>query len=246
MSSASLPLKISIGLVMLVSAIELSFVTATVGYLALIGKQTFAAASDDDGTIVQVPGLPAHLEVNQGHTANGAAGTGFVVIGCAGLLALWLRGRPGYHSRTPLGVFGRAWYRLWLALNVPALLLTLGALAYVAAVTRRHGDQAIDLTAVPGSDGGADKYPLLTWTPQGWFAALAGLDLASGSDRDDIETHLRLARGWQYNLVPFFLVQLVQTALALLDARRRRKMEGQYAYKAAEQSMEQGVSYGAK
>lgn len=245
MSSASLPLKISIALVALVAAIELSFVTATVGYLALIGKQTFAATSDD-GSTVQVPGLPANLDVNQGHTANGAAGTGVVVIGWAGALALWLRGRPGYHSGTALGGFGRGWYRLWLALNVPALLLTLVALAYVFAVTKAHDGQAIDLSAV--STGDDDKYPLLEWTPQGWFAALARLDLASGSDRDGVETHLRLARGWEYNLIPFFLLQLVQTALALLDARRRTRTERQYAHGGVEQGVEQGpgFSYGPK
>lgn len=241
MTSASLPLKVSLGLVMLTSAIELSFVTATVGYLALIGKQTFAVASD--GATVQVPGLPASLEVNQGHTSNGAAGTGFVVVGCAGILALWLRGRPGYHAGSLGGRLGRAWYRLWLALNVPALLLTLAALAYVFAVTNGHDGQAIDLAAVPGTGtGSGDKYPLLDWTPQGWFAALAGLDLVSGSDRDGIETHLRLARGWQYNLIPFFLVQLAQTMLALLDARRRRKAEGQYGHRALGQSVEQGFA----
>lgn len=242
MSSASLPLKISLALVMLASATELSLVTSTVGYLALLSKRTLPATHN--GTTVLVPGLPSHLEVNQGHTANGAAGTGLVVIGWAGVLALWLRSREGYHR----SVASRALYRLWLALQVPALLLTLGALAYVLSVTRMHEGQVIDLDRVVAGGGG--QYPLLVWTPQGWFEALAGLELESGSDRDGIVTHLGLARGWEWNLVPFFVVQLVHVALALADARRRRRGErggyGGYVRKGFEQGPEAGVGFGGK
>lgn len=250
MSSASLPVKISLGLVTLISALELALVTATVGYLAIIEKQTFAVTTTTTATgaqaqtTVQVPGVPATLDVNQGHTSNGAAGTGFVIVGCAGLLALWLRGRPGYYRRRGAGGWlGRAWYRLWLALQVPALLLTLGALAYVFAVTNAHGGQSVDLGVVQDLRGAA-KYPLGEWTPQGWFAALAALDFVSESDRDGVVSHLKIARGWQYNLIPFFLAQLAQTVLTLLDARRRRRAEGQYS--PAGPGLEQGGIYEGK
>lgn len=251
MSSASLPVKISLGLVMFTSALELALVTATVGYLAIIGKQTFAvtttttATGAQTQTTLQVPGVPATLDVNQGHTSNGAAGTGFVIVSCAGLLALWLRDRPGYYHRRGFGGwFGRVWYRLWLALLVPALLLTLGALAYVFTVTNAHEGQSIDLGVVQNlrSATSGAKYPLEEWTPQGWFAALAALDFVNDSDRDGVVTHLRIARGWQYNLIPFFLAQLTQTTLTLLDARRRRKTDGQYI----PAGLEQGGVYEGK
>lgn len=64
--------------------------------------------------------------------------------------------------------------------------------------------------------------------PQNWFEALLRLDLASGSDRDDIRSHYKIARGWEYNLIPFFIVQLIQTVLALMEASRLRKAERQF------------------
>ncbi|CAN8101841.1 unnamed protein product [Discula destructiva] len=230
---ASLPLKVTLGLVMLASAIELSLISATVAYLAQIGKKSFPVLTTDPATsqqtIFDVPGLPTSLSVNQGHTSNGAAGTGLILIGCGGILALWLRGRAGYYS----SALSRAVYRLWLALNVPALLLTLGALAYVFAVTDMHRGQSIDLSGVAlevGSDGVVTTtYPEGVWTPQGWFDALLGLEFVSGGERDGVVAHEKIARGWQYNLIPFFLVQLAQTAFALLDARRRRAERGAHA-----------------
>lgn len=224
---ASLPLKITVGLTAIASAIELAFVSATVAYLAIIGKTTFSVFLTPSQTI-QVPGLPDKLSVNQGHTANGAAGTGLVIVGCAGILALWLRDRPDYYNSSFVGIFSRAFYRLWLALNVPALLLTLAALAYVFAVTNMHQGQSIDLRTVQSLRDVDLKYPMLEWTPQGWLEALLKLDLVTESDRDAVELHYRVARGWQYNLIPFFVVQLAQTVFALLDARRRHVQRGTY------------------
>lgn len=221
MASTSLLLKVFIGLLMIVSIIELSFISATVAFLAKRASHTFDVVYN--GSTMPVSGTPAQILVNQGHTSNGASGTAFVIVGCCGTLAVWLRGRPGYHNKSLGGYFSRGWYRLWLALNVPALLLTLGALAYTFAVTRAHQGQRIDLSVAQGLDGGA--YPLQEWTPQNWFDALLKLDLASGTDRDDIDSHYKIARGWEFNLIPFFIVQLVQTALALLEAMRLRKAD---------------------
>ncbi|ROV97997.1 hypothetical protein VMCG_07026 [Cytospora schulzeri] len=223
MASTSLLLKVFIGLLMVVSIIELSFISATVAFLAKRASHTFDVVYH--GTTFPVSGTPAKILVDQGHTSNGASGTAFVIVGCCGTLALWLRGRPGYHNKSIGGYFSKGWYRLWLVLNVPALLLTLGALAYTFAVTRSHEGQRIDLDVAQGFDGAA--YPLQEWTPQNWFNALLKLDLASGSDRDDIDSHYKIARGWEYNLIPFFIVQLVQTALALLEAMRLRKADRQ-------------------
>lgn len=233
MSSASVPLKITLGLVMIASAIELAFISATVAYLVQLGNQHLTAyPTGGNSSPVNVPSEPANLSVDQGHTSNGAAGTGLIVVGLAGILALFLRGRRGYYNRSAGGLFGRAWYRLWLALQVPALLLTLGALAYVFAVTNMHKDQSIDIAVARGLAVGS-KYPLQEWTPQGWFQALLNLDLVPGDvDIDAIKVHLRVAKGWQYNLIPFFIVQLAETVCALLNARQRRRVDAQYGYAA--------------
>lgn len=222
---ASLPLKLALGLTMVASAIELAFISSTVGYLADLGETTFSIFLDSSQT-VQVSGLPDRLSVNQGHTANGAAGTGLIIVGCAGILALWLRDRSDYYSSSFRGICCRTLYRLWLAFNVPALLLTLGALAYVFAVTNIYKDQSIDLATVQSLRDVNLKYPLLEWTPQGWFQALLELDFVNESDRNAVDVHSRLARGWQYNLIPFFLVQLAQTIFAMLYARKRRSGRG--------------------
>lgn len=236
-TKTSLPLKVALCLTMVVSAIELSFVSSTVAYLHKNADRTYSV--HDSGKIVNVPSLPTTLMTNQGHTSNGAAGTGLIVIGWCGALALWLRGRPLYHQQRSVGGFvARAWYRLWLLLNVPALLLTLGALAYVFAVTNAHAGQRIDLGLVrgTGSGSGGDSYPEGTWTPQGWFEALLALDLASDSDQSGLATIHRVARGWQFNLIPFFLVQLTETILALHGAQVRRKVERHNGQAAARDS----------
>ncbi|KAJ4385763.1 hypothetical protein N0V93_010194 [Gnomoniopsis smithogilvyi] len=224
---ASLPLKVALGLTMVTSAIELSFISVTVGYLANLGKLNISVFLSPSQPI-QVAGLPDKLSVNQGHTANGAAGTGLIIIGFAGIIALWLRGRPSYYNSSFTGLFSRTLYRLWLGLNLPALLLTLGALAYVFAVTNMHQGQSIDLSVVQSLRDASLKYPLLEWTPQGWLQALLKLDLVTQSDRDAIEVHYKVSKGWQYNLIPLFLSQLAQTILAMLDARTRRTERGTY------------------
>lgn len=231
MTKTSLPLKVALGLLMIVSAIELAFVSSTVAYLHRTGGETYLVSYDvgngPNGHLVQVPGLPTHLSVNQGHTSNGTAGTGLIVIGWCGMLALWLRGRGAlYHRRSLGGLLARTWYRLWLLAQVPALLLTLGALAYVFTVTKKHDGQTIDLSLVSQGIVGPDStYPLLEWTPQNWFDALLRLELGVEGDRSGLETIRRVARGWQYNLIPFFLVQLVETGLALHGAQARRREE---------------------
>lgn len=238
MALTSLLLKVFIGLLMVVSIIELSLVSATVGFLSQRAKGTFDIVSGD--STFPISGEPANLIVDQGHTSNGASGTAFIVIGCCGILALWLRSRPGYHAKSSAGLFSRGWYRLWLGLNIPALLLTLGALAFTFAVANAHDGQRIDLSVARGLNG--DKYSAETWTPQNWFEALLKLDLASQTDRNGIHRLYRITRGWQYNLIPFFVVQLAQTVLAFLEASRKRKSDRQYGYG----GVKNDVGYGGK
>lgn len=73
-----------------------------------------------------------------------------------------------------------------------------------------------------------EAYPSETWTPQDWFDALLKLNLASQTDRNDIQRVYKIGRGWQYNLIPFFIVQLTQTVLAFVEALRKMKVDRQH------------------
>ncbi|KAI0177192.1 hypothetical protein BJ166DRAFT_17542 [Pestalotiopsis sp. NC0098] len=214
MAPVSLLLKLAVGLLMVISIIELSFVSSMVGWLHRTASKGFHFIYD--GSTYPLAGTPLNFLVNQGHTSNGAAGTAFILIGLGGILALWIRSRTPYRKRS----FARYIYYLWLALQVPALLLTVGALGYVFSVTNAREGQAID-QALAANLGGS-PYPQGSWAPQNWFAAVSKLDLAGGQ-RGDVLSHLRVMRGWQYNLIPFFLIQLAETILAFLDFAKWRR-----------------------
>lgn len=88
------PLLIAIPILMIVSIIELSFVSAMVGFLHGRGNGFFVVdlpgTNSPSGTnTLELWAKPANLLENQGHTSNGAAGTGFVLIGFGGLLMIW-------------------------------------------------------------------------------------------------------------------------------------------------------------
>ena len=221
-STTSLALKLAIAVLMVDSIIELSFISATVGWLHATASGTFPIRSGDGATTFDLRGEPATLLTDQGHTSNGASGTAFVLIGLGGIIALWLR-RAG-------GRVGASVYHLWVAVNFLALMLTLGALAYVFAVTNAHSGQDINIARALSLNGA--QYPLEHWTPQGWFAAVLRLDVADDGVRGDIESHYRIMLGWQYNLIPFFLIQLVETVLAVMDYRawKRERVIGHDVY----------------
>jgi hypothetical protein len=208
-------LKVALVLLMLAAALELSFISSMVAWLHATATGSFTVATGSGSFLLR--GEPADLMTDQGHTSNGAAGTAFVLIGIGGILALFLRSRAGFaHSAA-----SKAIYYLWLGLNVPAALLTLGALAYVFAVTRKFRGQTIDVAFAQRTAG--ERYPVGTWTPQGWFDAVLKLNIASEAERGDILTHYRLMLGWQYNLIPFAIIHLAETALAFIDYERRRR-----------------------
>ncbi|KAI0835098.1 hypothetical protein F5Y06DRAFT_277371 [Hypoxylon sp. FL0890] len=218
MSRLSLALKVAIGVLMVDSIIELSFVSSMVAWLHRTASKGFEF--NFDGSTHLLNGEPLNVMVNQGHTSNGAAGTAFVLIGLGGILALSLR----YWSRKisgALGTFSRFIYYFWVSVNVPAFLLTTGALAYVFAVTNAHEGQTIDPQLAASLNGA--RYPSDTWTPQNWFTAVLQLDLVNA--RDDIRSHLRVMRGWQYNLIPMFIIQLGVTVLALWEFVNWRKQD---------------------
>ncbi|OTB03625.1 hypothetical protein M426DRAFT_173794 [Hypoxylon sp. CI-4A] len=211
MAQLSLALKVAIGLLMVVSILELAFVSSMVAWLHRTASKGFSF--EFNGSTHLLAGKPMDLMVNQGHASNGAAGTAFVLIGLGGgVVALSLR-RWSSHKSGGLVVLARYVYSFWVLVNAPALLLTLAALAYVFAVTSARGGQTIDASLAAGLNG--SPYPLESWTPQTWFAAVLRLDLVDA--RSDIQDHLRVMRGWQYNLIPMFVVQLAVTVLALWE-----------------------------
>ncbi|CAG7558893.1 unnamed protein product [Fusarium equiseti] len=207
-------LYVALGLLMVVAIIELSFISAMVGWLHSTARYTFVFRYGNRG--VNIKGEPANFITDQGHTSNGAAGTAFVIVGLGGIIALFLRNR---HNP---GKFSRLFYNTWLVFNVLSLLLVLTALIYTFVVTNQHNGQNI----IPGFAAQlkyGQKYPLESWTPQNWFTAMLDLDLTGDDERSDIEKHLRIMKGWQYNLIPFFIIHLVETTLALWDGMQRRK-----------------------
>jgi hypothetical protein len=213
MSKISLALRGLIGLLMVDSIIELGLVSSMVGWLHQTASNGFKFTYN--GSTYPIAGTPSDFLVNQGHTSNGAAGTAFVLIGLGGFLSLWLRGKHHPHERSS----SRIIYYVWIALQIPALLLTTGAGGYVFAVTNAHRGQTIDTALAAGLDG--SPYPVDSWTPQNWFPAVLQLDSVTG--RDDIQRHLDLMKGWQYNLIPLFIIHLLETVLALMDFSAWRK-----------------------
>ncbi|KAI1097496.1 hypothetical protein F4804DRAFT_327467 [Jackrogersella minutella] len=206
----SLAFKVALGLLMVDSIIELSFVSSMVAWLHRTASKGFDV--NRDGSTYHLGGKPLNLMGDQGHTSNGAAGTAFVLIGLGGIIALSLR----YWARNVSGgkaTFARFIYYLWVSLNIPAFLLTIAALAYTFAVTNAHEGQTIDEALAASLNGG--PYPADTWTPQNWFSAVLQLDLVDA--RSDIQSHLDVMRGWQYNLIPMFIIQLGVTILALWE-----------------------------
>lgn len=198
----------ALALLMIVSIIELSLVSTMVWYLHH-GPHSYTFAYLQSTYLLK--SHPQHFLLNQGHTSNGASGTAFILIGIGGFLVLWLR------SRRKL----IALYYMWLVLNVLSLMLVLGALAYVFTVTTRHDGQQIDPRLAAELDGRA--YPVDYWTPQNWFSAVLKLDLTDHGQRNTIKQYLRIMRGWEYNLIPFFVIHFMETLLALWEARVWRK-----------------------
>ncbi|TFB06252.1 hypothetical protein CCMA1212_001562 [Trichoderma ghanense] len=208
-------LCIALGVLMVDAVLELAFITSMVAWLHNTASGTFAV--NFNGSTFNLYGEPKHFLVDQGHSSNGAAGTAIVLIGFGGIVALLLRGRPSILGPR----FTSLLYGTWLVILVLGLMLTVGSLGYVFSVTNAHKGQAIDVSVA--STTGNHKYPVDTWTPQNWFAAMLKLDLADDGQRSDIENHLRVMRGWQYNLIPLFLIQLTTTVLAGLEYLERRK-----------------------
>lgn len=211
-----LALSIAMGMLLVDAVIELAFITSMVTWLHHTASGT-RYIINFNGSTFELYGKPENLLLNQGHTSNAAAGTAIVVVCLGGALILWLRSRPKILGQK----FTSFLYGAWLTIVILSFMLTLAALIYVFSVTNAHEGQTIYLQIA--LINGNQKYPVDTWTPQNWYSAMLNLDLADESQRSNVALNLRLMRGWQYNLIAMFVIQLAVTVLAVLEFLERRK-----------------------
>ncbi|KAK2066398.1 hypothetical protein P8C59_000225 [Phyllachora maydis] len=203
------------------AAIEMAFVTSMVAYLHQAAHGPFRVA-DSSGSSFLLSGNPAKLIVNQGHTTNGAAGTGVVLVGIGGFLTLALesRSRKRYGESSPV-------FLLWALVVILSWLLTLVALIYTFTVTAATSHQSINLTTASVNSYPA-VYPENQWTPETWFKTVLALPLASSSDSNQIRQHLHIMQGWRWNLIPMLILGFILVVLVILELLGYGESRGQY------------------
>ena len=223
---------------MIDSIIELSLVSNMVAFLHGRSTHPFEVAYPT-GSTFEIKGQPHSLILNQGHTSNGAAGTGFVLIGIGGLIAIWLqkrsmkqvrRGSNGTYDRVAADLYATQTgstqpttiFSAWVVCTILSVLLTFTALVYTFVVTGQSDGQSIDL-AVAVQHPANEKYPLDDWAPQNWFSALNALPLVHESDHRKLSQQLRLMQGWRWNLIPLFIIGIVVACTAVWEWLRLRK-----------------------
>jgi hypothetical protein len=212
-------------ILMIDSIIELSFVSAMVGFLH--GRANGFFIVDYPGTdspsgpdTFELWAKPKVLLENQGHTSNGAAGTAFVLIGFGGLLLIWWEKRRlrNTASTKPSGLF-----TTYVVLTFLSTLLCLAALIYTFVLTHNHTGQTIDL-AVASQTPAPRPYPLDEWTPENWFGAvLDQVPLRTDSDTSKLRNELRIMQGWRWNLVPLFMINVLVASVAAWEWWRLRR-----------------------
>ncbi|KAK5166044.1 uncharacterized protein LTR77_008305 [Saxophila tyrrhenica] len=222
---ASLLLYGAMTLLLVDSVIELGFIVTTVGWLhGTAGRYGFLINYQGDQFLLA--GKPLNLLGDQGHTANGAAGTNIVVICVGGALALFLRHRQ-LKRRGGISGFSAFLYNFWLWMTAITAVFTVAAFVYVFVETYRHTGQSIDVQFASQLGNTAKPphvpYPRDAWTPQNWYPAVLDLDLATSGDRSDIVTHLKIMKGWQWNLIPMMILNIVVAALAFMDRMRHKQ-----------------------
>ena len=220
-TKARIALSIALVILMLAAGLELASISSMVYWLHYRAGKDFTITYQD--STFSLHGKPENLLVDQGHTSNGAAGTAFVLVSLLGFIALTLRSR-----RYP-GSFSLFLYSFWLTMTVLSALLSIAALVYTFVITYQHDGQSIDVSLAstlnnrPYPDYHA--YPLESWTPQNWFAAVLRLDLAKQSERSDIELHLVVMKVWKWNLIPLTVLGLIVVGLAFVEKSVRERRE---------------------
>ncbi|KAI1122375.1 hypothetical protein F5Y10DRAFT_76648 [Nemania abortiva] len=214
LSATSAALRVCVGLLVIDAIIEMAFASSTTAWLDHTASHT-AFRFVANGRKHPLSGHPRHFIVDQVHTSNAAAVAALIIVGFGSAVSLRLRDWA-QHRKGQLAKGCRYFYYLWLSFNVPAVLLTGVALIYVFAVTNTRTTQKIS-TALAVNEN-SRPYSRGTWTPQSWFAAVLRLELVRG--KEDIVKQLVVMQGWQYNLVPMFVLQLSETVLAFMDYNR--------------------------
>ena len=222
-------LLVLVPILMVDAILEMSLVSAMVGFLHGRSRKPWDIISPD-GSTFEMKGHPHVLLENQGHTSNGAGGTAFILIGFGGLLAIWLQKRQirtagpsemksvcnanmlQTGSTKPSAIF-----TLWVVLSILSVLLTLGALIYTFILTSDYAGQTID-QALLAANPYPHKYPADKWTPENWFSAmLHQLQFVHDSDKSTLRTQVDIQRGWRYNLIPLFIIGLATACAAVYE-----------------------------
>lgn len=225
MSRTSTILYVLIGLLTVDALLELAFISSTVSFLHRRAGDSFQVIYGPNYASFRLHGKPEHLLLNEGHTSNGAAGTAIVLVGIGGLLTFWLLARDARAGhRTKFAVIA---HHAWMVVSLLSLLLTIAALGYTMAAVNAHQGQTIDITVARSLNNQPYPryvaYPLDSWTPENWFAAVLALPLTLKQDRDLIRTKYNVIKGWRWNLIPMFLLGLAVVIVGIIDALERRK-----------------------
>ncbi|KAK5741043.1 hypothetical protein LTR17_004193 [Elasticomyces elasticus] len=224
----SLALYCFMAIFMLDCALEMGLISSTVYWLHNRAGKDFEF--NYNGSTFPLHGKPVGLLADQGHTSNGAAGTGFVAVGLGGIFSLCLRSRNSRKAKQ--SGFSTFMYNLWLTLAILNVLLCLGAIVYVFYLTNTHDNQHINIALAAGLDNkpypNFVAYPDLFWTPETWLAAVLNLPLTKAGDRADIFVWYVVQKVWRWNLIPMFILQSIVAVLAVLDWRSHKKQVSSY------------------
>lgn len=235
-TTLSLCLELGMTLLICSSLIEVGLISTTLGWLrgtASAGFHFYDGVSPDSA-MYTLSGEPANFLMTQVYVALAdAGGAAFLLVGAGGFLALWARRRHlrlyhrhSYHLRHTSSLKSRTLlhcYYAWIGLQIPLLLFTAATMGYVFNVTAARQGQGIRIEAAmqASSNGGAEPYPLDTWTPQSWFPAVLDLDLVES--RGDVRAAVSIMDGWYWNLCPMLVIQLVVAILAMLELVQWRR-----------------------
>ena len=193
-----------------------------VGYLHRSGANEYPFNYQGSIAAYTIHSKPVGLLLNEGHTANGAAGSG-IIFSLAGLGLAWSvrRGR----RRDNGGKASTLLFSFAILMSVYFIFVT-AALAYVFWLTRSTSGQAIDkaLAASLNGAGPAAAYPLDQWTPENWFKAMLDLPLSDPTDISYVRGWLRVIEGWKWNLIPMMLVSCVVAVVSWGSVREDRRI----------------------
>jgi hypothetical protein len=226
---------LALAALMVDAIVELSFISSMVAWLHHTAGGDFEVIAPEtpDKMSFLLHGKPKGLLVDQGHTSNGAAGTAFVLVGIGGILVIILRHKALNGSRRQ-GLIKKL-YHAWIASTIISAVLTLAALLYTFILTKAHKGQTIDIDLAISlgnrSFPNQIAYPEQLWTPENWFDAVLELPLVDRHQREDIANHLTIMRAWRWNMIPLFVLGIILSAVAIVDAwttRREYKPVNQY------------------